>query len=196
MQKIEKITQSELLEKGWTKKLIAEFLGEPELKVNPYYKSGHPMKLWPKEEIEQVQNSSDFQKAFDKAQKRKDSAKKAVQTKYQKLLADVEQKTINVKHIADEQLVKETLRAKEKWYEYKNNYSMFERDVDGVDEVTLARWVVNYIRHNLTEYDEEIYNLAGKVGIEEAYTLYKNKVLDEIAKTYPKYVNECENQKL
>ena len=54
--------------------------------------------------------------------------------------------------------------------------------------------MVNHIRHNLTAYDEELYEMKGKVGIGEAYILYKRKVLEAIAVAYPYLKEEVTRQ--
>lgn len=59
---------------------------------------------------------------------------------------------------------------------------------------TLNRWCVNYIRHQLTTYDNELYNLIGKIGRDDAYENFKKAVLEKIAEKYPKYADECKRQ--
>lgn len=62
------------------------------------------------------------------------------------------------------------------------------------NEETLNRWVVNYIRHNLVNYDYTLGENRGKVGKDEAYPVYKKAVLERIATVYPKYAAECKRQ--
>jgi hypothetical protein len=47
----------------------------------------------------------------------------------------------------------------------------------------------------LTSYDRVWYGIKGKVGIKDAYKLYRSAVLDEIEKVYPEYTKECQRQK-
>ena len=54
---------------------------------------------------------------------------------------------------------------------------------------------MNYLRHNLTEYDHELENVAGKIGIAKAILMIKEKVYDAIALAYPYLSQECNRQK-
>ena len=77
------ITQSRIIEEyGWTKSLISKFLPDPVLKANPHYRKAAPMRLWDEDTVKQVMTTSEFQDAMEKANKRKKSASKAVETKY------------------------------------------------------------------------------------------------------------------
>ena len=51
----------------------------------------------------------------------------------------------------------------------ENDYDFEFYDIS--DEV-LNRWMVNFIRHNLTEYDDVLYDAKGKVGIGDEYIRY------------------------
>ena len=97
------VNQSELLEMGWTKSLIQQFLPEPILKPNPYYRSGPPMKKWNRDVVLEVMGQDDFKVALEKTAKRKKAAAKAVKTKEENLeaLAEDFAKSINIKLIED-----------------------------------------------------------------------------------------------
>ena len=62
------------------------------------------------------------------------------------------------------------------------------------DPAFLERITVNYIRHHLTEYDDHLEEVAGKVGISQAIDAIRDRVYDEIAKQYPEYAQECKRQ--
>ena len=57
--------------------------------------------------------------------------------------------------------------------------------MQNADIDTRKRWAVNYIRHELTNYDWVLERIKGKCGIGEEYNRYKNAVLEEIYKAYP-----------
>lgn len=60
----------------------------------------------------------------------------------------------------------------------------------GTDSQTRDRWAVNYIRHNLTNYDQI------RAEYDESLTdSIRNKTLDLIAQTYPRYAAACQLQK-
>lgn len=85
-----------------------------------------------------------------------------------------------------------TITAKQKWY-----------DVNGKDEIvdpnkaTVDRWMVNYIRHRLCEYDDSLYMLfrPGKIADkDELYPKIKRETLAKIAQVYPELAEECKAQ--
>ena len=71
----EKITQTRLIsERGWTKGLISELLGEPDVFVdNPHYKSAAPMRLYFLDRVKHIEQTSDVFKS-----RRKDRRKSPI----------------------------------------------------------------------------------------------------------------------
>lgn len=57
----------------------------------------------------------------------------------------------------------------------------------------LEQWMVNYVRHELTGYDEAWMSLGGKVP--GGCAAVKHAVLDKIAEMYPFLREACERQK-
>ncbi len=53
---------------------------------------------------------------------------------------------------------------------------------------------MNYIRHNLMEYDTHLEGLAGQVGVSEVGGSHSSPVYDETAAWYPEYAEECKRQ--
>ena len=62
------------------------------------------------------------------------------------------------------------------------------------NDALLQRIIVNYIRHNLIEYDSSLYELCNKMEKKEKYTRIKTEVLKKIAEAYPNYKDECYRQ--
>lgn len=54
----------------------------------------------------------------------------------------------------------------------------------------LERWMVNYARHALTDYDQQCHDLD-----QDRYVELRTATLDAIADTYPPLRHECERQK-
>ena len=199
---IELITQSMVLEMGFTKTMIKKLLPEPIEKENPYYKCASPMKLYDKAVVLAIMETEPYKEEWDKALKRKESANKAVKTKKDSLLTLINEisKSINVELVDDKELVEQAINS------YKNHQmeiAMWHEDYERMFEIEqqtdypiefIRRIVVNHIRHNLTTYDDELELLYNKVGKAEAYKILKNAVLNKIADKYPKYAQECKNQ--
>lgn len=188
------VTQSVLIERGWTKSLINRFLPAPLLRPNPYYKKAAPMKLWDLAVVQEAESTQNFAEEKLKADHRKQAAKKGVTTQTNNLIAKIQKLSehIHIECLCLEQLKRETLAAKREWYSYHDHD--FD-DVLYVDEETLDRWIVNFIRHNLTHYDDFLRGIKGRIGAADAYPVLKRAVLTKIAEVYPEYAQECNEQK-
>jgi len=182
---------------GIPKSMVEKLLPNPKLVRNPHYKCAAPMKLYPLSAVEGLLSIKDVQDAIEKHKRRSSAAKKAVQTKLDNvdLRADNAIKNIIVKtesdveaHAIDAYNEWETVKANTSNH-YEPNYITSTPSRAFLDRIT-----VNYIRHELTEYDERLCEEKGKVGKASFYIKYKLGVLDAIAKAYPKYAAECERQ--
>lgn len=194
----EQITKSGLKsEFGFTQKLIDDFLPEPQKKTNPVFKSRSPMLVWKRDDVLAVMETPEFQEAYERTKRRRESAEKGNDKKRAKTaeLFDKAIAKISVKVIPAERLPR---LAVESYDERQSSIHEIYRKAneDDVDSATLSRWVVNYIRHNLTNYDYALYAGKGHVGIHQEYQRYREAVLDKIAEAYPQYADECEKQKL
>ena len=58
----------------------------------------------------------------------------------------------------------------------------------------MKRWMVNYIRHNMVEYDLEIDDMKGKTGKSLLYYELHSGVLHNISDVYPELKDECLRQ--
>ena len=221
----ELITQSTVIEMGFTKSMITRLLPPPIERPNPHYKCAAPMKLWEKDEVLKVMNTKAYEEMAKKVKKRKAAAKKAAITKAENLQINMSEigKELKITIIADEELVRKTLKDREQYIIlglesqidcllYKPSKYMTEEDTDELNQLTdqlddlkksgigipnidtLNRWIVNYIRHNLVEYDTNLKHLYGKTGKQSGYETFKKVILEKIAELYPKYKDECERQ--
>lgn len=193
------ITLSAVKGRGWTQKMIDTLLPAPTLKQNPMYKHAAPMKLYKLEEVEQAEQTDEYAAALEKANQRKRAAEKAVETKTAVTITLAQQfsKNVKVTVLPLHQIERLTLAHKKYIYEERADRrgELFEGFFDLPDGV-LHRWMVNYIRHNLTSYDDQLLRQKGKVGTDVAHAIVKNTILDKIAAVYPELAEECENQKI
>lgn len=194
--KIDWITQSAIQkEYGWTKSIMDKMLPEPRLCTNPRYKCAPQMKLYDRNVVIAIMDTEEFKNAFAKAQKRKQGAVKAVETKTKQLEKELTEfmKTISVEVIEDaEKLQNMVLNAKAAWIKHKT-YNGWNSSQYIPPEV-MERWTVNYIRHNLVEYDAGLDILFGRVGTGQLYGKFKKEILRRIADAYPTYEAECLRQ--
>ena len=184
------LTKTGVKERGWTDSLIRQFLGEPDsTKVNFYYKSGPPVCLYLVSRVEAAEMTPEFVAAREKVEKRQTSAAVAVKTKRNHLQALVDKITITVPKMDHNKLIRLACES----YNERN----WERDCyasDNSDPAFLDRMCVNYLRHNMTHYENLLDVTAGKVGAGDAYCEIKGKVLDAIATAYPYLASECIRQ--
>nr|DAO34978.1 MAG TPA: DNA repair protein RAD14/DNA Complex excision repair DNA damage [Caudoviricetes sp.] len=188
-----RISLSTVKSYGFTDKLIRELLPEPELVTNPHYRSGPKMKLWDASVVESAMKTEIFVAEMEKRNKRREAAKKAVQTKTSKLQLQVDEfiKSVKISRIPLERLRSAAIRDKQKWYDLNGIYDKFAEDAD---DSTVKRWMVNYIRHNMVEYDQEIDDMKGKTGKSLLYFELHNGVLHRISEVYPELEDECLRQ--
>ena len=193
--KPERVTLATLKkEYGLTDSLIRRLLPEPTLVPNPVYRCAAPMKLWNKTDVEKALETDEALRLIEQSEKRRAASRKAVETKRQHLEQEVDEaiRRIQVRRISCKTVMRNAVTDKEEWDYYNGHYDTDPRHAPIEHK---NRWAVNYIRHNLTEYDEALWDMRGKVGVLEQYLRYKLAVLDAIAATYPEYKSECEAQK-
>lgn len=190
-QKEQLISQTTVLSMGFTKSMIDKLLPPPILKRNPHYASSSPMKLWREDDVRSVMETQEFQTMAAKSAARKAASAKAVETKRQKaeLLTDELIKNIKVRRWNMAVLERKTLDDKE-----LRNLEHGNFDMPMPDTKTLERWMVNFIRHNLCEYDDSLEELFGLVGKDELYQRLKSETLAKIAEVYPELEAECKRQ--
>ncbi|MBR2588675.1 MAG: hypothetical protein IKD77_05695 [Bacilli bacterium] len=197
-QKEEYITATGLIKKrGWTKNMVGKLTGNLEVKLvdNPHYKCASPMRLLLLKDIKRIERTKKFKELKEKAERRKPSAKKAVETKIKNTLGMADTFSIVVERIDLDTLIKNTLAAKQYWYDFNSNWNYMKfdyRDAYSAPKENVNRWMVNYIRHNLSNYDEELESLKGKIGKLQGYWYYKEKLANEMKKVYPELRKEID----
>lgn len=183
--------------RGWTEKAIRLFLGEHDKEgKNPYYASASPTKLFLIKRVEEKEKTKDFKEFKNKNENRKNGSEKATKTKKKKIVEFLNNLNIDVKK-QDFSIIKN--QAIKSYNEFKA-YMSFEIGFDfqeashNSDKQFLNRIIVNYLRHNLSEYDYRLGEIFGKVGKQEAYKLLNKKIYGKISEVYPQLKQECLNQ--
>lgn len=190
-QKEQLISQATVLSMGFTKSMIDKLLPSPVLKRNPHYASSAPMKLWREDDVRSIMGTQEFQTMAAKAAARKAASAKAVETKRKnaEAIADDLIASIHVTRWDMPALEEATLNAKQEWYLEHGNVDILSPNTE-----TLERWMVNFIRHNLCEYDDKLLDLFGLIGKSELYQRLKSETLSRIAGVYPELEAECKRQ--
>jgi len=189
------ISKAGLKARGWTDSMIRRLLGDPDLTVrNPYYRKAPEMKLYLIERVNRIEGSDIFLELKEKSMKRSEAMKKVAKMKESELLKYIDSIEIEVKKMEIEKIKNLAI---EEYNFHQGEIDHFENMLIGkkdLDSAFLSRITVNYIRHNLTNYEDLLEELEGKVGKYEAYIKLKNKILEKIAEVYPDLKDECYKQ--
>jgi hypothetical protein len=176
-------TYSELIGFGFSKKLILQKFPDPILKQNPIYKNAAPMKLYKKDDVDEYINTKEFQTHLEKRKKRVSSSLSSAAARKQNTINYINSilDEIKIEKININSLRRLTLENKKEWFFEQNDYL----DETFVDDTTMKRWMINYVRHVLTNYDYILSTIKGKFGVSEAYILFKEKINNKIREIYP-----------
>lgn len=180
-------TSTSLKERGWSDSMIKNILGEPDDYMdNPHYKCAAPMRLWTVEHVRNAERRKVFKEAAAKYAARKDgaaeAARKAVETKREKCLNYARTVEIDIPVMSKRVLVREAIDSYNIYHAWDRYPSYADEDCD---TEFLNRITVNYLRHECTEYEEQLYELSGKVGIQEAHDILKERINQAIFEVYP-----------
>lgn len=187
------ITKSRLKsERGWSDGAIERLLGECDRTAdNPHYRSAAPMRLYSLERVERAERAEKFQHFKEAKERRREAGIRGAETKREALWNRIDSLTVVVPRIED-YLQKACDHYNDLW-ERRGRYDKHAFLGDG--EAFLERIAVNYIRHEVSDYEERLRSVYAEVGADEARLLIAGKVLDAIAEAYPELAEECARQK-
>jgi hypothetical protein len=198
--KPEYIPKAGLKERGWTDAAIERFLGACDKEApNPHYRSAAPMRLYLLSRVKKTEDSKRYQQFFEKNRGRRLGAHKAAETKKQRLISRVELWKIDVPSRPYERVLKDAIWAynefrEEKQYASDGTWLSWEPATKESDPAFLDRITVNYIRHEMTDYDDRLHALFGKIGTYEAHEILNRKIYAAITNRYPHLAGECARQ--
>jgi hypothetical protein len=184
------ISFSDLKKRGWSDATIGKFTPEPDdTQANPMYSSAAPMKLYLLARIKRIERRKTWIAWQDTSAVRKKSAAKAVITKTDALMQWLDSLEIEVPKMADKELTSLAIQ------HYNALWSGTEKRAHASDSPEfLDRISVNYLRHQLTPYEEHLGQIAGKTGAHEARDSLRSAIYEAIGDTYPELRSECWDQ--
>ena len=182
------ITKTDLISiRKWTDRLIKKYMPVPdEIRNNPHYGRASEMKLYKISRVESIEKNEHFLIDFQKTILRRKSSAKMVETKKDNLLIEISELPISVEFIPRYELVPLVIDD----YNDRNYYKDYLTLRD-LDQSTLERLTVNYIRHQLTSYDQCLGLIFSKVGKKEGYRLLRERIYNCISESYPELTREC-----
>jgi hypothetical protein len=182
------ISKTGLKQRGWTDRAIDIYLSQSDKEVkNPHYAKAPPMKLYLISRVDAVENSIEYKRFVHKNTGRTAGAQKGVTTKKDRLIKEVQSWDIYLKPERAHTIVQSAIQ------EY-NNFHPEEQITHNNNIAFLNRITVNYLRHRLTNYDDKLRILFGKVGKDEAYALLNKMIYKKISEQYPELATECKRQ--
>lgn len=193
------VSAAGLRARGWTAGMVRRLLGEPDLlRANPYFRSAPPTRLYAVERVETAEASDEFRASSAAAARRSAPAKAAARRRRRELLARIAAEPIDVPRLAPDRLaalaVEHRNRLDEAQAYEREGHVPDPATVESADPSALARWKVNYLRHQLTRYDELLDGMYGSTGRAAAEGLLRGRVYTAIAEAYPHLAQECERQ--
>jgi hypothetical protein len=144
--------------------------------------------------VEAFKTSDVYQKYLIGAEKRKLSARKAVNTKIARITEEFSNIHIDVvRGWKRREIVNAAINAYNEFQCMRGRYENATAH-EGSSQDFIERISVNFIRHNLTDYEVVLQYLESKVGKFQAYQLLRDRLFKCIAAAYPFFANECARQ--
>lgn len=187
--KPEYISKSTLKYRGWTEAGINRFLKMHDKEAdNPHYKSAPPMRLYLISRVEKIEKSKKFHEFQEKNINKVSGAKKAAETRKERLLKEIQGWKIELVREDYEVVVHRTIEAYNAFYGRRawerNNFEFEPATIDS-DPAFLRRRVKDFLRHELSNYHEKLDRIFGKTGKDEAYAIIRKKIEEKIEEVYP-----------
>jgi hypothetical protein len=155
------------------------------------------MRLYARARVEATEGTDEFQDRQSAALRRAAVSRAVAERHRAKTMGRIKAARIEVPLLGWDELVERAVAHRN----HRNLEYAFERGEDPylaaageVDDSTLVRWSVNYLRHALSDYDRLLDELTGATGKADASALLRQRVYEAIARTYPHLGAECDRQ--
>jgi hypothetical protein len=190
------LNKKQLTERGWSPKLVTEFLGEPDDKRRLGWYCYEHLYFLPR--VERIEKTDDFKTAQGAYLNRRQRGIEAAERRAAEQIEKARTMPIRIREIPYDEVLEDAIdhynrRGRGRRYDYDEDYQWTPASKDS-DELFLQRIAVNYVRHQLTSYDHKLLAQKGKVGGSEAVPIIRRRVFEEIALAYPQLADECDRQ--
>lgn len=180
-----------VLERGWSKSMIERLLGDPDAtRPNPHYRSGPPMRLYILSRVEAAEQSEAYVELAARKRARALRSTAQAQKRAEDLMTWVQSLTITVPPMTVRQLARratENRNTVSAYHPSGNERAGFElANWRTTNPDTLYRWIRNYCRHGLTDYERLLdQRVSGQPGCAAAYAALRQMIDAAIDATYP-----------
>lgn len=191
MQTNDTITKQSVLQRpGWSAAILKKLLGEPDERKERGSRYA-PLCLYAVERVVAAEASPDFAAAQAKREAASARSRAVAERKRNELLDRIDAMPIIVRVVKNPEA-----RAIESYNQRQIDIGRYENAnaSKNSDPAFLRRITVNYIRHELTEYDANLDSTFGQIGTDAANARIRNRVLLAIAEAYPALREEALNQ--
>jgi hypothetical protein len=191
------LTAVSLRERGWTPAMIRDLLGEPdETRPNPVYRSAAPVRLWDEDRVTGAEAATGFAGLAARGARRSAAGTAAADSRRAALAAEIAAVIITVPVLHRDALTRRACDAynRRQWDVRADADWDWALASENSDPAFLERIAVNYLRHELTDYESHLDAIAGRTGVRDGERLVRARVYDAIASAYPDLAAECRRQ--
>jgi hypothetical protein len=175
---------------GWTDAAIKRFLGAPD-ELKKLLGRKYPAHLYHLARVEAVEQTPEWLAWKGQCEQRRQAARDVCSRVAQDLVKSLAEWTPRVREMP-------LREAHQKAVSAYNDRRMELEDYDSCADLTpspfLDRITVNYLRHECSDYEHRLHDIAGKIGVKLAYPMVKRRVLEEVARLYPDLAIEARSQ--
>lgn len=189
--------KKDLKAREWTETGIKKILGPADSeKQNPYFLGGPKQKLFLKERVHRIEASEDFKTWSAGSKRRKKAANKGRNTKEKNLTARVARLSFNIPVLPIGEILEKACYYYDCHLRFEVNEFIFTihntRQANPRSSAVffLERLARKYLQHCLTDYDEQVKKLHGKVGGDLGVLIMRDKIDQEINRVYPNLLEQ------
>lgn len=199
--KPDRLSVPALRARGWTDAGIRRFLGPSDsTKPNPYSHSAPPMRLYDLARVEQVEAKAEWQAWRQASQRRRQGAAQAAGTRRRQMLAEIDALGIALPHLERDELERLATAHRNALAWERAGWRDFDELPDDAtpgdaNPAAVARWCVNWLRHQATAYDATLAGLWGRTGRDEATRRLRARIFGQIGRAFPWLAEEAERQR-
>lgn len=179
-----RVTATQLQERGWTRTMIQDLLGEPDARPpNRAYPDHAPLRLYDLERVEEAERTDAFFEFLYQSEARKEAREKSKPRRVARIMAEVETFDIQVPILEPGPLLTQAVESYNAWAEERGAHEAMITPHSG--DVLLLRAVVHYLRFNTPGYSDLYKKLKRRTGGREACHRLTERVFEAIIKVYP-----------
>ncbi|EQD51003.1 hypothetical protein B1A_05683, partial [mine drainage metagenome] len=185
------VSASDLLRRGWTRCMLAHFLGAPDATApNPHCASSHPMRLYVRSRVDAAETSESFGSRLTSGARRRETSTSVAERRRVDAIAWATSIPISVPPLPLNRVLELAIA-----YHHEIARSRMDplslADAPDDDPRLAAVLAVRYMRFRMAYYDELLLDLYGRPGRREAYAVLRQRVVDAIAFAYPPLADAC-----